>query len=89
MGEIAKVTPDRLKVIVCMGCEKDGSSSAKSIEKMLNMPYVNVMDALEGLWATEVVATVGRESYALTDYGWSLFEAIYDATGAVLGGRDG
>lgn len=81
-----KVTPERLKIIIALGCEKVGAASAERLEEVLNIPVEEVLLALDGLLETGVVEDIDAEEFHLSEYGSELFTAIYDATGAVLGG---
>lgn len=81
-----KVTPERLKVIVGLGCAEGGVATAEHLEDVLEMPIDEVLDALDGLLRARVVEDVGAEEFYLSDRGGALFAAIYDATVAVVGG---
>lgn len=82
-----KVTPGRLKVIIALGCEKGGAASAERLEEVLDMPVDEVLEALDGLLSSGVVEDVDASEFYLSERGMELFTAIYDATGAVLGGK--
>lgn len=84
--DCVKVTPQRLKIVVGLGCMKEGVATAEELEHLLSIPLDEVLDALDGLLRSEVVEDVGATEFYLTEKGSNLFNAIYDATGAVLGG---
>lgn len=81
-----KVTPIKIKIIVGLGCAKDGVASAEKLEETLRIPLDVVLSELDGLLQAEVADDVDAEDFYLTDKGLGLFNAFYEATGAVVGG---
>lgn len=84
-----KVTPQRMKVIIGLGCSEGSLATAEALSRTLGLEVSEVLDAMDGLLTAGVVEDVDVEEFYLTEYGSSLFHAVYDATGLVLGGRDG
>lgn len=85
MSEV-KVTPERLKIIVGLGCIDGGVATAEELEHLLNIPFEVVINSLDGLLLVDVVGDVDVEEFYLTERGSELFHAIYEATGSVVGG---
>jgi Mn-dependent DtxR family transcriptional regulator len=83
--DCVKVTPDRLKIIIGLGCIEGGVATAEKLENMIEVPIDRVLEALDGLLTAGVVDDVDAEEFLLTEEGSGLFHAVYDATGAVLG----
>jgi Mn-dependent DtxR family transcriptional regulator len=81
-----KVTPERLKIVVGLGCTKGGVATAEKLEQLLDIPIDKVLESLDGLLRSGVVDDVDAEEFYLTERGSELFHAVYEATGAVLGG---
>ena len=79
-----KVTPTGLKVIIGLGCTKGGVATAEKLEEQLDIPVDEVLKTLDGLLRAGVVEDLEAEEFYLSDYGSALFNAIYDATGAVV-----
>jgi len=82
-----KVTPERLKLIVCLGCVKEGVATAEKLEQMTGIPLDEVLEALDGLLRADVVGDVEAEEFYLSERGVELLQAIYDTTGDMLGGN--
>lgn len=79
-----KATPERLQVIIALGCVEGGTATAEKIEEMLDMPMEKVLDALDGLERSNTVEDVDAEEFYLSEEGMELFNAIYEATGKVV-----
>lgn len=76
-----KVTPQRLQVLIALGCSE---ATAETLEHILGLPMDEIIDALDGLLRADVAGDMDSETFFLTEYGLTLFSAIYDGTGSVL-----
>jgi hypothetical protein len=85
MGDQVKVTPQRLQVLIALGCSE---STAETLEHILGLPMDEIIDALDGLIRAGVADDIDSETFFLTEHGLSLFSAVYDATGSVLEGSE-
>lgn len=79
-----KATPNRLQVIIALGCVKGGTATLEKIEEMLDLPSELVLEALDGLETSGIVEDVDAEEFYLSEGGVELFDAIYEATGKVV-----
>ena len=77
-----KVTPQRLKCIMALGVATGETSTAEKISDVMDLPLDEVIDALDGLLTAGVVHDLDAEEFFFTDYGESLFRAIYEGTAA-------
>ena len=81
-----KATPDRLEIIIALGCVSDGIATAGKLETILGIPMSRISIAIGGLVLSGVVDYTDAEGFYLSEKGAAMFDAIYHATGAVLRG---
>ena len=73
-----KVTAPRLKVLIGLGVNVDGAT-AEQLSELLDVELGTVIEALDGLLRCEVSRDEDAELFHLTEYGLTLFHAIYEA----------
>jgi Mn-dependent DtxR family transcriptional regulator len=76
MGSV-KVTPERIKVLVCLGAQAEGTNTAEAISDTLDMAEDEVIEALDGMIEAGIVEDIDVTFFTLTEEGMKLFQAFY------------
>ena len=72
-----KVTPERIKVLVCLGAQVVGGNTAEAVADALDIAEDEVIEALDGLIEAGIVEDIDTEFFSLTEEGGKLFDAFY------------
>jgi len=73
-----RVTPLRLKVLVCLGAQTEGGNTAEAVSDALNVAEDEVVAALDGMICAGIVEDIDATFFSLTERGGDLFTALYE-----------